>query len=322
VQDFEFMLRVSEKTAKIYHLPKILYYWRRIPGSVAFHGNEKGPIEPIQASAVNAHLKRMGISAVAEPHPVHAHRLIVNPAPRVSAPSVLIVVRDAPGRDSSAACISAIRERTAYSNFKVIEDPGKPIGGPPDYFLWVDSDLELVTPDWIQHLLLYCEQGQIACTAPLIVNRDGTVWHAGLVLGMNGIVGYPMQGLPADSDGYAGSLSCAREVSCVSGECLMISRQRLEAMGGQVRLYQDSLYDGADLSLRAYTAGLRNIVNPRVILRRLTKEKTADGCTLDRALFADRWDAMAKLGDRFYNPSFGLTSPGYQAKKTVTAVAI
>jgi ubiquinone/menaquinone biosynthesis C-methylase UbiE/GT2 family glycosyltransferase len=321
VQDFEFMLRVAEKTAKIYHLPKILYYWRRIRGSVAFHGDEKGPIEPIQASAVNAHLKRMGISAVAEPHPVHAHRLIIKPAPRVSAPSVLIVVRDAPGMDSSAACISSIRERTAYSNFKVV-GPGKPIGGPPDYLLWVDSDLELLTPDWIQHLSLYCEQGQIACTAPLIVNQDGTVWHSGLVLGMNGVVGYPMQGLPADSDGYAGSLSCAREVSCASGECLMISRQRLEALGGQVRFYQDSLYDGADLSLRAYTAGLRNIVNPRVILRRLTESRTTAGGTLDSALFADRWGATAKYGDKFYNPNFVSTSPGYEAKQMVTAVAV
>jgi GT2 family glycosyltransferase/ubiquinone/menaquinone biosynthesis C-methylase UbiE len=330
VQDFEFMLRVAEKTAKIYHLRKILYYWRRIPGSVAFHGNEKGPIEPIQASAVNAHLKRMGIPAVAEPHPVHAHRLTIKPTPRASTPSVLIVVRDAPGMDSSAACISSIRERTAYSNFEVmpaqprekVEVPGKPIGGPPDYLLWVDSDLELVTSDWIEHLLLYCEQAQIACTAPLIVNRNGTVWHSGLVLGMNGVVGYPMQGLPADSDGSAGSLSCAREVSCVSGECLMVSRQSLEAMGGQVRFYQDSLYDGADLSLRAYTAGLRNIVNPRVILRRLTESRTTAGGALDRALFADRWGAMAKYGDKFYNPNFVSTSPGYEDKQMVTAVAV
>jgi len=128
--------------------------------------------------------------------------------------------------------------------------------------------------------------------------------------------------LPADSDGYAGSLSCAREVSCVSGECLMISRQRLEAIGGQVRFNQDSLYDGADLSLRANTAGLRNIVNPRVILRRLTESRTNAGVTLDSALFADRWGPMVKYGDKFYNPNFVSTSPGYEAKQMVTAAAV
>jgi GT2 family glycosyltransferase/SAM-dependent methyltransferase len=334
VQDFEFMLRVSEKCGKIYHLPKILYYWRRIPGSVAFHGNEKGPIEPIQASAVNAHLKRMRIPAVSEPHPSLAHRLAIKPAPRVSAPSVLIVVRDSSDPD---VCISSILERSSYSNFKVLTsrppDPAKvarhhlvesgnpagPFGGSPDYILWIEPDLEVMTPDWIEHLLLYGEQRQIACVAPLLVNRDGTVWHAGLVLGMNGLVGYPMQGWPADSDGYAGSLSCAREASCVSGECLMISRQKLEAMGGMVPFYQDPLYGGADLSLMASTAGLRNVVNPRAVLRRLAESPASDSSKLDRALFADRWSEITKHGDRYYNPNFIPTSPGYEPKKMAAA---
>jgi O-antigen biosynthesis protein len=330
VQDFEFMLRVSEKCGKIYHLPKILYYWRRIPGSVAFHGNEKGPIEPIQASAVNAHLKRMRIPAESEPHPSLAHRLVIKPAPRVSAPSVLIVVRDSSDPD---ACISSILERSSYSNFKVLTsrppdpashrveagNPAGPFGS--DYVLWIDPDLEVVTPDWIEHLLLYSEQRQIACAAPLLVNRDGTVWHAGLVLGMNGLVGYPMQGLHADSDGYAGSLSCAREASCVSGECLMISRQKLDAMGGLVPFYQDPLYGGADLSLMASTAGLRNVVNPRAVLRRLAESRASDSSKLDRALFADRWSEITKYGDRYYNPNFIPTSPGYEPKKMAAATA-
>ncbi len=318
VQDFEFMLRVSEKGGRIHHLPKILYFWRRIPGSVAFHGNEKGPIEPIQASAVNAHLKRMRIPAVSEPHPSLAHRLAIKPAPRVSAPSVLIVVRDSSDPD---ACISSILERSSYSNFKVLKagSPAGPYEGSPEYILWIEPDLEVVTPDWIEHLLLYCEQRQIACVAPLLVNRDGTVWHSGLVLGMNGLVGYPMQGWPADSDGYAGSLSCAREASCVSGECLMISRQKLEAMGGLVPFYQDPLYGGADLSLMASTAGLRNVVNPRAVLRRLAESRASDSSKLDRALFADRWSEITKYGDRYYNPNFIPTSPGYEPKKMAAA---
>jgi hypothetical protein len=99
----------------------------------------------------------------------------------------------------------------------------------------------------------------------------------------------------------------------------MISRRKLEAMGGLVPFYQDSLYQGADLSLVASTTGLRNIVNPRVILRRIAQSRTPDGSKLDRALFADRWGAIAKYGDKFYNPNFGLTSPGYEPKKMAKA---
>jgi O-antigen biosynthesis protein len=331
-QDFEFMLRVAEKTNKIYHLPKILYYWRRIPGSVAFDGNQKGPIEPIQSAAVNAHLTRLGIPAVAEPHPALSHRLVIKPWPRKHLPKVKVVVREASSPDPNSRCIASILERSTYSNYTIVaaQPPPPEFGqdrrvevssaprlnaGPEDFVIWIDSALEVLTPDWIEHFLLYCEQPQIACAAPLIVKEDGTVWHSGLVLGMNRTVDYPMQGLPSDSDGYAGSLSCAREVSCLSGECMMVSRPRLEGLGGLVRYYQHSMFEGADLSLRAYVTGLRNIVTPRVVLRKLADSKRAEGCELDRALFADRWGALVQFGDRFYNPNFSPASPGYQAKK-------
>ena len=74
VQDFEFMLRVSERTGRIAHVPRVLYRWRRIPGSVAFHGDEKSNVNELQAAAVTAHLERVGIRARAQPHPRHAHR--------------------------------------------------------------------------------------------------------------------------------------------------------------------------------------------------------------------------------------------------------
>lgn len=34
-QDWDFVLRVSEYTSKIYHIPKVLYHWRIIPQSIA-----------------------------------------------------------------------------------------------------------------------------------------------------------------------------------------------------------------------------------------------------------------------------------------------
>ncbi|MBN1461205.1 MAG: glycosyltransferase, partial [Armatimonadetes bacterium] len=92
VQDFEFMLRLAEKTERIGHVPKILYRWRRILGSVALDGDEKKDIERLQAAAVNAHLARCGIEASAQANPRHAHRLLLIPRPRVSRPLVSVVV--------------------------------------------------------------------------------------------------------------------------------------------------------------------------------------------------------------------------------------
>jgi GT2 family glycosyltransferase len=321
------MLRVSEKNAKIHHLPKILYLWRRVPGSVAFHGDEKGPIEPLQAAAVNAHLERCGVRATASPHPVLAHRLVITPLPRLSFPSVAVMVRGA-AAGSSSDCVQAILERSTYPNLEVFVpekssrdisehrvmeacEAGRALPNSFDYVICLDADLEIVTPNWIEHLLHYCEQPGVTCAAPLILEDNGTVRHAGLVLGMDGILGYPMHGWAADSDGYAGSLSCAREVTCVSGECLMVARATLDAVGGFARYYADTLFEGADLSLRGFTKGRRSIVTPRAVLRKMAAAGISAGWKLDRPLFADRWAALSRMGDPFYNPNFALVSPGY-----------
>jgi hypothetical protein len=57
-------------------------------------------------------------------------------------------------------------------------------------------------------------------------------------------------------------------------------------------------------------------------LRRLDNSSAAEGCELDRELFKDRWGAIAKYGDRYYNPNFKLISPGYQTAETAMAAAV
>ena len=32
IQDFDLLLRLSERTDRIHHIPEILYHWRAIPG--------------------------------------------------------------------------------------------------------------------------------------------------------------------------------------------------------------------------------------------------------------------------------------------------
>ena len=65
VQDFELALRMSERTSRVEHIPRVLYHWRAIPGSVAADGAAKADIDRLQESAVQAHLDRVGIAATA-----------------------------------------------------------------------------------------------------------------------------------------------------------------------------------------------------------------------------------------------------------------
>ena len=59
VQDYELMLRLSERTDRIEHVPRILYHWRKLPGSVASSTGAKNGIAELQAAAVDRHLERL-----------------------------------------------------------------------------------------------------------------------------------------------------------------------------------------------------------------------------------------------------------------------
>ena len=328
IQDFEFMLRVSESAAKIGHIRRILYHWRSIPGSVASGANSKGVLEPLQAAAVNAHLSRCGIEAVASPHPSLSHRLRLNPIERSTFPRVLVAIRE--GTSTSVAeTVRWILNRSTYPNLTVcvplslshslpvdpritVRDLENVCGqlASDEFLVWIDGDLEIVTDNWLEILLFYCEQKDVACVSPLIVRED-KVWCAGLVLGMDQTIGYAMRGWTSDSDGYAGSLSCSHEVSAVSGECMMISGTIFQQLGGRVKYYSASVFDGADLALRGLTINRRNIVAPQAIVRKSTLSARPAGSKLDEALFVDRWRDLIRQGDPFYNSNFVQESPGY-----------
>ena len=334
IQDFEFMLRLSERTDKIGHVPRILYHWRSIPGSVAGGYNSKGILEPLQARAVNAHLSRLGIGAVAAPHLSLSHRLTLRPAERSSFPRVVIAIREMkPGTTNQA--IQSILLRSTYPNLTVCVPPAlvgdlssdpRVIGREledvheriesDEFLVWMDGDLEVLTPDWIETLLMYCEQPDVACASPLIT-REGKVWCAGLALGMNESVGPVMRGLAPDSDGYAGSLSCSREVSAVSGECMMIRGAIFQRLGGNIKYYASSTLDGADLALRGVSIQRRNIVTPQAVVQKHGADALPHGWKLDEELFADRWKDLVRQGNRFYNSNFLAALPGYAVEAAV-----
>jgi hypothetical protein len=243
---------------------------------------------------------------------------------------VRILVREAAG--ASLNGVRSLLELSTYPNFKValpaaiasqlglpderiqVYDPSLPEDDlSSDYVVCMDADLEVITPDWMQHLLHYCEQPDVACAAPLLVQPDGSVWQGGQVLGMGEGIDSPLRGWPADSDGYAGSLSCAREVTAVSGECLMISASLWRDLGRSRKYYALPLFEGADLALQAFTMKRRNILTPRARLRKPAPVVFPPGWSLDRALFRDRWEELIKMGDPYYNSNFALSAPGYSA---------
>jgi GT2 family glycosyltransferase len=344
VQDFELMLRLAEHTERIAHVPAILYHWRKIPGSVALGGREKRDIDALQAAAVNAHLERCGVAAVARSNPELEHRLLIAPQPRTRRPLVSVVVRAAGAEADLEACCASILASKSYPRRQIIvtggdiprdlgqrlealgvvfEAPGESgsaavLAGlqraAGELIVSMAGDLEVQTPDWLEHLLYECELPRVACVTPLILSYSGEVASAGLILGGEDAVAPAMRRLQPGADGYAGSLSCVREVSAAPGDCYAVTRAVWGLLGGLSPYYAGDDYQAVDFSLRAFSRGLRNLCTPRVVVRhRGPALRDGRSDALDELLLADAWEALIEKGDPFHNRNFAQVAPGYRA---------
>ena len=343
VQDYEFMLRLSETTNKIYHIPKILYHWRKIRGSVASSVDSKGDVGSIQVNAVNSHLQRLQLPAIAKKSHF-PHRAILSPLPRSKFPLVSIIIPTKDNPEFIQRCLQSIFETTTYPNFEVIvidnnttdEQAIEIINSYPvkkvdykepfnfskinnfgsncakgDYLVFLNNDTCINTKDWIENLLYYVEQPDVAAAGPLLKFPDNTVQHAGVVLGFRGTADHIMRNYPIDCEGYAGSLLCAREVSAITAACMMVKKSLFVDVGG-FNEYYSIIYQDVDLCLKFLTKGYRIIYNPRVVITHYecsTRDKNQYDL-IDKNLLLDQWEDIIKSGDIYYNCNFDLTNYG------------
>jgi GT2 family glycosyltransferase/ribosomal protein L29 len=346
VQDFEFMLRLSESNPRIGHIPQILYHWRKTAGSVAEKTDAKPHLGALQQRAVNAHLQRLNLPARAEQAQL-PHRLKIVPVKRDSSARVSIIIptRDAP--DLLGRCLKSIFEKTSYPDFEVIvmdnetsdptaldlmksypvrriEFPGKfnfsrannegAATATGKLLVFLNNDTEVVNPDWLQPLAYYAEQPDVGAAGALLVYDDRTVQHAGVALGMRGTADHVMRRFPIDVDGYAGSLICAREVSAVTGACLMIDKQLFEEAGG-FNPHFFTAYQDVDLCLRLRERGLRIIYTPQALLlhhESVSRQSYYD--MIDRMLLLDLWEDVIERGDPYYNRNLDLERGDYSRR--------
>ena len=81
----------------------------------------------------------------------------------------------------------------------------------------------------------------------------------------------------------------------------MISASVFRDLGGSVKYYSKSLFDGADLAFRARASGRRNIVTPQALVRRKQAFAPRNGWRLDESLFSDRWESLMQKGDPYWS---------------------
>ena len=341
-QDHDLILRLTGCARKVVHIPKLLYYWRSHAASVAGDIGSKTYAVSAGQRAVRDYLAARGETAFVDSAPFYPTLYHVR-FPIPGAPSVRILVHFGPGSDPMAY-LKALAATLSYANVAITAlVPALPEGAPdqigPFSVSWVASAapraeslagaaarageevLCFLAPDvlpadraWLREMLMLALRPGIGAVGARAVFADGTVRHAGLVLGLGRkrLMGRTQFGVPADAGGYFGQLAILEDVSAVSAECMMVRRDRYEEAGGFTAGYRDTLFD-ADLCLKLLKCGCRNLITPFAQVqggdpRRFSLDFGVESPAYqqDAETFRGRWADLLAAPDPYYNPNLTL----------------
>lgn len=176
-----------------------------------------------------------------------------------------------------------------------------------EYLILLDAESQIVNVGWIESLLNQAQRPEVGVVGAKLVDREGVVTQAGLILGLNGGVGSGFVGEPKTSTGYMQRLVVEQNYSAVSSACLMIAKELFDSLGGlDDDLFAEALSD-VDLCLKAAQAGYLTVWTPHVQVVHCGLVQAPEPA---RTALMDKWSAQFAQ-DEAYNANLSLTGQGF-----------
>ena len=325
-QDYDLALRCIERLEpeQISHIPRILYHWRMVSGSLAEKRDAKPYAKEAARRAIADHLQRVGIKGRAEacPENIESHRVIYDlpdPAPRVD-----ILILDDEGANAEK-CIESIRSLTKYPTYEIAVAKEQPqlneLGARSnaDIVLFMHADVRVMESDWLREMVSHAARPEVGAVGARLWYPDDTLQHSGYILGLGGIASPPHRTCPRGHAGFFNRTYLQRNCSAVSGACLAIRAAVFRELGGFDNQHLTSNYHDIDLCLRVGEHGLQVIWTPYANLVHLeagsednVKDATQGNAGRhDAAYMQGRWGNELRE-DPFYSPNLSLASPGFE----------
>ncbi len=360
-QDHDMILRLTDNAKKVVHIPKLLYYWRCHAASVASGADAKPYVIEAGKGAVADHLKNHGfqhfqITSTRACETIYRIRYRITGEPLIS-----IVIANKDHADDLKRCVNSIIAKSTYANYeivivennstseeifdlykqyeeeypfvKIVKYEGKfnyssvnnlgvkHAGG--DYILLLNNDIEVITSNWIEELLMYAQREDVGAVGAKLLYPNRTIQHAGVVLGLGAhrTAGHSHYGIPVENLGYMGRLCYTQNVSAVTGACLLVKKELFERVGGLTENFEISLND-VDFCLKLRELGYLNIWTPFAELYHYEsasrglddKGEKAQRYNRESELFRNKWKEILEQGDPYYNPNFSLDRSDFALK--------
>ena len=340
-QDYEFLLRASERTRKIRRIPKILYHWRAVAGSAAKMAEEKPQASADGKRALAGHLERSAPGAHVEETGACRYRVRY---PISGDPQVGILIPTG-GHKNVFRAVEEVLEKTAYKNYEIflidnsrgvrVEEyacrlaarkapiryfdwRGKPFNfsrmnnaaarsAASPYILFLNDDITIVTPEWLAAMLEYAQRPEIGAVGAQLWYPNNVIQHAGVVMGLYGNCGHAFKGVPGELPHYYFDFpNLIRNCSAVTAACLLVAREKFFEAGAFDDVNLAVAFQDVDLCLKLLDLGYRNVYTPYAKLyhyESATKtEKDKIPDAVEDAFMKNKW-AKYIADDPYYNPN-------------------
>ncbi|MEY2575756.1 MAG: hypothetical protein QOF80_1243, partial [Verrucomicrobiota bacterium] len=300
-QDYDLALRCIDRLrpGQVRHIPRILYHWRMVGGSLAAIPNAKPYAKEAARRAIADYCKRQGMPGKVVPCPENAesHRVIhalPEPAPLVS---IIIPTRDR--AELLKRCVESIRARTDYSPFEIlIVDNGSveeetfrffreverdervrviSESGPFNYsrlnnsaakqargdiLVFLNNDTEIEDASWLTEMVSHAARAEVGAVGARLWWPDGTLQHGGVVLGLGGVAGHAFPHIPRGHPGYFNRAMLQQNSSAMTGACMAVRKTVFEELEGFDEVNLGVTFNDIDFCLRLTQRGYRVVWTP------------------------------------------------------------
>lgn len=299
-QDYDILLRMSEMTNKIVHIPKVLYHWRVHSLSTAKSGGTAKPYAYESGiKAIQDHIDRLGLEGNVE-HGKTLGTYKIN-YKVIGNPKVSIII---PNKDYIATlkvCLKSINRLTTYENYEIIivENNSvekdtfefyKKIDGKNnvkviyykekefnysriinfgvkhstgDYIVQLNNDTELITPNWLEEMLGFAQREDVGAVGVELFYPDKTIQHAGIIIGIGGVAGHVFKNIPKGMHGYFSKDAMIQNLSAVTAACIMTKKSVYDEVGYMDEKFKVAFND-VDFCLKIREQGKLIVYNPYV----------------------------------------------------------
>lgn len=296
-QDYDLILRLTEKAKKVFHIRKILYYWRAHKNSVAQDVGAKPYTVAAAKKALAAHLERCGLKGevLDSSVPTTYHiKYEIDENPLIS-----VIIPNKDHTDDLDICLKSLYEKSSYKNFEVIivennsseketfeyyEALTQKHGNikivtwkgkfnysainnfgvscaKGEYILLLNNDVEIINGSCLEEMLMFAQRKDVGAVGAKLYYSDDTVQHAGVILGLGGTAGHAHKHFGRSHPGYMARASIAQNLTACTAACLMMRRDVFDEIGGLDEEFEVAFND-VDLCMKIRKKGYLVVFTP------------------------------------------------------------